>query len=144
MRDPHFFQNCGHFQYNISWHQNKVSCCYIENDHNFERNEDRATVFLKVLLEHFWRRIKKRVSTFFFISPEQSIKNFNFLHSINFQNNFFMPKITNQPYISDNYFHFTGKRYEKSKGPCCISIQLSNLNPNLVIFFCFLSLIFIV
>ena len=40
LRDPHFFQNCGHFQYHINWHQNKVSWCYIENDHNFERNED--------------------------------------------------------------------------------------------------------
>ena len=27
--------------------QNKVSWCYIENYHNFERNEDRETVFLK-------------------------------------------------------------------------------------------------
>ena len=25
LRDPHFFQNSGHFQYNISWHQNKIS-----------------------------------------------------------------------------------------------------------------------
>ena len=33
--DPHFFQNCGSFQYN----NNKY--------HNFERNEDRPTVFLK-------------------------------------------------------------------------------------------------
>ena len=24
----HFFQNCGSFQYNISWHQNKVSWCW--------------------------------------------------------------------------------------------------------------------
>ena len=36
LRDPHFFQNYGSYQYNISW-----------NYHNFERNEDRATVFLK-------------------------------------------------------------------------------------------------
>ena len=35
-----FFQSCDRFQYKISW------CC-IENDYNFERNEDRATVFLK-------------------------------------------------------------------------------------------------
>ena len=47
LRNLHFFQNCGHFQNNISCHQNKVSWCYIENDHNFERNEDCATVFLK-------------------------------------------------------------------------------------------------
>ena len=47
MRDPHFFQNCGNFQYSVSWHQNKVSWCYAENDHNFERYGDRATVFLK-------------------------------------------------------------------------------------------------
>ena len=40
MRNPHFFQNHCHFQYNISW------CC-IENDNNFERNEDRANGFLK-------------------------------------------------------------------------------------------------
>ena len=40
LRDSHFFQNCGRFQYNISW-------CYIDNDHNFERNEDLANVFLK-------------------------------------------------------------------------------------------------
>ena len=46
LRDPRFFQNCGHFQYN-QLNQNKVSWCYIENDHNFERNDDRATVFLK-------------------------------------------------------------------------------------------------
>ena len=47
MRDTHFFQNCGSFQYNISRHPNKVSWCCIENYHNFERNEYRATVFLK-------------------------------------------------------------------------------------------------
>ena len=35
------------FQYNISWHQNKVSWCCNENYHNFETNEDCATVFLK-------------------------------------------------------------------------------------------------
>ena len=47
MRDPHFFQNCGTFQYNISWLCFDVSWCCIEKYHNFERNEDRATVFLK-------------------------------------------------------------------------------------------------
>ena len=36
LRDPQFFQNCGHYQYNISWNQNKVSWS-VENDHNFER-----------------------------------------------------------------------------------------------------------
>ena len=39
----HFFQNCGHFQYNICWHKSKVNWCYIENDHNYERNEEHAT-----------------------------------------------------------------------------------------------------
>ena len=34
LRDNNFFQNCCHFQYNIR--------CYIENDHNFERNYYRA------------------------------------------------------------------------------------------------------
>ena len=34
LRDPHFFQNCGTFQYN-------------NNYHNFERNDNRETVFLK-------------------------------------------------------------------------------------------------
>ena len=43
MRDPHFFQNCGSFQYNISW----LCFDFSEKYHNFERNEDRATVFLK-------------------------------------------------------------------------------------------------
>ena len=37
--DPHFFQNCGH--------QLTLKQSSIENYHNFERNEDRATVFLK-------------------------------------------------------------------------------------------------
>jgi hypothetical protein len=31
----------------MSWNQNKVSLCYIENDHNFESTEDGATVFWK-------------------------------------------------------------------------------------------------
>ena len=39
MRDPHFFQNCGSFQYNF--------VLMSVDDHNFERNEDHATVFLK-------------------------------------------------------------------------------------------------
>ena len=47
LRNPQFFQNCDHFQYNMSWNQNKVNWCIIENDHNFERTEDPATVFLK-------------------------------------------------------------------------------------------------
>ena len=47
LHDLHFFQNCGHFQYYISWLCFDVSWCCIENDYNFERNEDRATVFLK-------------------------------------------------------------------------------------------------
>ena len=47
LHDPQFFQNCGHLQYNISWNHNKVSWCIIENDHNFERTEDRATVIWK-------------------------------------------------------------------------------------------------
>ena len=34
-----------HFEIIWPLNQNKVSWCYIENDHNFERNEDRATVF---------------------------------------------------------------------------------------------------
>ena len=33
--------------FNISWNQKKVSWCIIENDHNFERTENRATVSLK-------------------------------------------------------------------------------------------------
>ena len=37
----------GSYQYNISWLCFDVSWCCIENYHNFERNEDRATVFLK-------------------------------------------------------------------------------------------------
>ena len=53
LRDPHFFQNCGSFQYNISWLCFDVSWCCIENYHNFERNEDHATVFLK------WRDFRK-------------------------------------------------------------------------------------
>ena len=36
-----------HFRYHISWNQNKVNWCIIENDHNFERNENPAIVFLK-------------------------------------------------------------------------------------------------
>ena len=47
LHDPHFFQNCGTFQYNISWLCFDVSWCCIEKYHNFERNEDCATVFLK-------------------------------------------------------------------------------------------------
>ena len=35
LRDPDFFQKCG------------TCCCCIEKYHNFERNEDCATVFLK-------------------------------------------------------------------------------------------------
>ena len=34
-------------QHQLSWHQKKVSWSYIEKYHNFKRNEDRATVFLK-------------------------------------------------------------------------------------------------
>ena len=37
MRNSHFFQNCG----------TCCCCCCIEKYQNFERNEDRATVFLK-------------------------------------------------------------------------------------------------
>ena len=47
LHDPHFFQNCGTFQYNISWLCFDVSWCCIEKYHNFERNEDRTTVILK-------------------------------------------------------------------------------------------------
>ena len=43
MCNPHFFQNCGSFQYNINW----LCFDFMKNYHNFERNEDRATVFLK-------------------------------------------------------------------------------------------------
>ena len=39
LRNPHFFQKCSHFHWNL----NKVR----ENDNTFERNEDCATVFLK-------------------------------------------------------------------------------------------------
>ena len=39
------FQNCGDFQYNISWPCFDVSWCGVENVHNFETNENRATVF---------------------------------------------------------------------------------------------------
>ena len=31
----------------FKWNQNKVSWCIIENDHNFDQNENRVTVFLK-------------------------------------------------------------------------------------------------
>ena len=47
MRDPEFFQNYDHFYKYISWLCLNFSWCYIENGHNFERTEDRATVFLK-------------------------------------------------------------------------------------------------
>ena len=47
LSDPQLFQNCDLFQYYVSLNQNKVSWCIIENDPNFERNEDRATVFIK-------------------------------------------------------------------------------------------------
>ena len=43
MHDPHFFQKCCHFQYNISW----LCFDFSKNDNTFERNEDCATVFLK-------------------------------------------------------------------------------------------------
>ena len=43
MHDHHFFKNCGSFQYNISW----FCFDFSKNYHNFERNEDRATVLLK-------------------------------------------------------------------------------------------------
>ena len=58
----HFFQKCFH----VRWNQNKVSWCCIETYHNFERNEDRATVFLK--WTNFKKSIKKDhpVNTFFF------------------------------------------------------------------------------
>ena len=46
-RDPHFFQNCGNFQYNISKHQKKVSWCCIENYHNFEN--ERTLVHIKLV-----------------------------------------------------------------------------------------------
>ena len=38
---PFSIQQC------ISWHQNKVSWCIIENGHSFVWNENRVTVFLK-------------------------------------------------------------------------------------------------
>ena len=44
------------FQYNISWHQNKISWCYSETYHNFERIEDRAIVFLK-WTDFSWQKI---------------------------------------------------------------------------------------
>ena len=40
LHNSHFFQNCCHF----CWNQNKV----CENDNTFERNEDCASVFLKL------------------------------------------------------------------------------------------------
>ena len=42
LRDPHFFQNCGSFHHNISWLFD-----FSKNYHNFETNEDCATIFLK-------------------------------------------------------------------------------------------------
>ena len=36
-----------YMNFNISWFCFDVSWCCIENDHNFKRNEDYATVFLK-------------------------------------------------------------------------------------------------
>ena len=39
LHNPHFFQNCGTFQYNNNNNNNKY--------HNFEINENCATVFLK-------------------------------------------------------------------------------------------------
>ena len=47
LHNPHFFQNCGSFQYNNSWLCFDVSWCCIEKYHNFEINEECATVFLK-------------------------------------------------------------------------------------------------
>ena len=38
---------CSKFMIIFNWNRNKVSWCIIENDHSFEQNEDRVTVFLK-------------------------------------------------------------------------------------------------
>ena len=62
LHDPHFFQNCGTFQYNISWLCFDVSWCCIEKYHNFERNEDCATVFLK------WMDFRSEISSIIFFS----------------------------------------------------------------------------
>ena len=43
MRNPHSVQKYGHFQLKSKQSQ----LCNIENDHNFEQNEDCATVILK-------------------------------------------------------------------------------------------------
>ena len=43
MRDPRFFQNVGSFHYDISW----LCFDFSKNYQNFERNENRANVFLK-------------------------------------------------------------------------------------------------
>ena len=73
MHYPHFFQNCGHFQYNISWLCFDLSWWYIENDHNFERNEDRATVFLKWtdFIALYFYRSQNVLGWFNFFEPDQ-------------------------------------------------------------------------
>ena len=43
LRNLHVTQFYSHFQYSISWHHNKVSWCYIENDHKIESTEDCTT-----------------------------------------------------------------------------------------------------
>ena len=47
----------------LTWHQNKVSWCIIENGHSFEWNEDHVTLFLKwkdfSMCEKNWHQKKK-------------------------------------------------------------------------------------
>ena len=67
--------------------QHIVSWCYIENDYNFERNEDRATVFLKWtdfrrVLSRSWNESSKVEFNFesYKIYLLQSIKKINNVH----------------------------------------------------------------
>ena len=71
MCNPQFFQNYDNFQ-DINWNQNKVSWCIIENDHNFERSEDRATLFLK------WTDLNTNIKKIFWKNYNQTYVNFHF------------------------------------------------------------------
>ena len=45
--NPQFYQNYDHFNNTSTEIKSKVSCCTIENDHNFDKTEYHATVFLE-------------------------------------------------------------------------------------------------
>ena len=47
LRDPQFYRNYEHFQSYISWLCFDFRWCIIENHHDFDRTEDRTTVFLE-------------------------------------------------------------------------------------------------